>query len=444
MKTDWQHIPFSPKSWPFFYGWVIVLMSILGTIASIPGQTMGVGVFTDFLIETLGLSRVQLSMAYMFGTITSSFLLPFAGALLDRTGARLMGVLSCLGLGLSVALLSRADVIAMTGRYDSVILSMIAVYGVFLMLRFFGQGCVTMVARVMLGKWFNHRRGIAAAICALFISFAFNGSPRFLDMLTGAFGWRGACLILAVITGGGMSLIALIFYRDNPEACGLTMDGNDDPAWHEKMTKRRPETHHEFTRKESLRTAAFWVFSFAMASQSLMITAITFHIASIGGEMGLDRAQAYAVFFPMAFFGVSANFTGGWLSDRIRLKYLLFVMMTAQAMGTAGLLFLGETPGWWLFVSGYGVSGGLFGLMTTVVWPRFYGRRHLGAISGLNTSIMVFASAIGPVLFSAMRGVTGSYQMAVFLCWFLPAALLIAGLFADNPQNRFADRQAAG
>ena len=41
---NWAEWPFSPRKFPFFYGWVMVAGSIMAVIASIPGQTMGVGV----------------------------------------------------------------------------------------------------------------------------------------------------------------------------------------------------------------------------------------------------------------------------------------------------------------------------------------------------------------------------------------------------------------
>ncbi|MFT4721919.1 MAG: OFA family oxalate/formate antiporter-like MFS transporter, partial [Candidatus Azotimanducaceae bacterium] len=66
------HWPFSPKSTPFFYGWVIWLLSTLGVLFSIPGQTMGMAVFTDAFIDGLGLTRTELSMAYLVGTVGSS------------------------------------------------------------------------------------------------------------------------------------------------------------------------------------------------------------------------------------------------------------------------------------------------------------------------------------------------------------------------------------
>ena len=68
------NFPFAPSRSPFFYGWLIVIFTTLGTLASLPGQTMGIGVFTDYLISNTNLSRMQISISYMIGTILSSLL----------------------------------------------------------------------------------------------------------------------------------------------------------------------------------------------------------------------------------------------------------------------------------------------------------------------------------------------------------------------------------
>jgi len=434
MSSRWSEFPFSPRKLPFFYGWVILAASTLGILASIPGQTMGVGVFTEDLIEALGLSRTQLSTSYALGTIASSFLLPYAGTLLDRFGGRIMAVIASLGTGGSLVLLAVSDRIA--GVLSVAGFAFFVSFCCFLGLRFFGQGALSMVPRVMIGRWFNHRRGLATAISSVFVSFGFNGSPQLINWLIQTLGWRAAALIMAAAVGLGMSFIGWLLFRDNPEECGLAMDGVDDPAWHAKMIARVPETRHEFTRAEALRTPGFWVFNAAVASQGLIVTALTFHVASMGAEMGMSRSEAFSIFLPMSFFGVAATFLGGWTSDRMRLKYLLYVMMAMQALGTAGLLSFHEPVGRALLTVGYGTAGGLFAILITVVWPRFYGRKHLGAISGANMSIMVFASALGPVFFSTMRGWTGSYTEVILICWLMPLIILVSGLWADNPQEK--------
>ena len=434
-RIQWQNIPFAPRQFPFFYGWVIVVASTIGVLASIPGQTMGVGVFTDDLMRVLRLDRVKLSTAYAMGTIASSFLLPFAGQMLDRVGSRVMVTVSALGLGASLVLLSQCDYLAHGVGNGSMIWTMTVAFGCFLAIRFFGQGCLTVASRVAIGKWFNHRRGLATAVSSVFVAFGFNGSPQILDYLVQTFGWRSACLLLAVPVAIGMTLVGAIFFRDNPESCGLEMDGVTDEAWHRKMAARVPDTQKEFTRSEAVRTFAFWVFGLGTAAQSLLITAIAFHIASLGEELGLSRDASYAVFLPMSYFGITSNFIGGWLSDRIHLKWMLLVMMVAQAVMTVGLLNFDEPVGRALLIVGGGVSGGLFGTLVSVAWPRFYGREHLGAISGLHMSIMVFASAIGPVLFASARSMTGSYRAVELACLSMPIVIMFASLRVKNPQE---------
>ena len=80
------YYPFNPAKTPFFYGWVIWLLSVLGFLISIPGQTMGMAVFTDPFLEAFGMTRTELSLAYLFGTIVSSFFLTAAGRWFDLYG----------------------------------------------------------------------------------------------------------------------------------------------------------------------------------------------------------------------------------------------------------------------------------------------------------------------------------------------------------------------
>lgn len=71
---------FNPARFPFFYGYVVVLVGTIGVWASLPGQTVGVSTFTDPVKDALGLSRDQFSTTYMIGTMLSSFLSALQGA----------------------------------------------------------------------------------------------------------------------------------------------------------------------------------------------------------------------------------------------------------------------------------------------------------------------------------------------------------------------------
>ena len=124
----------------------------------------------------------------MIGTLISGMILPFAGKLVDRFGVRVVAIVASVGLAVSLLTTSLSDEIV--GKLSVyfvegylVYLAMTVITVCFLLLRFFGQGTLTMVGRVAMGKWFNYRRGLATAISGVFVTFGFSGAPLFLDYL---------------------------------------------------------------------------------------------------------------------------------------------------------------------------------------------------------------------------------------------------------------------
>lgn len=438
--AQWVNIPFSPARSPFFYGWVIVLVSTLSIICSIPGQTNGVSLFTDHLIEALGIRRSDLAVAYMIGTIASGCILPVAGKLLDRIGVRFMSVFATTGLSLSLLVLSQVDRIDFFVRslapfqWMSVFVAAFA----FMLIRFFGQGNMTMVGRVAMGKWFNHWRGTATAIAGVPIAFAFNSAPWIMKNIIDTLGWRQACWLLAGIVGGMMGLIGLLLFRDKPEDCGLVMDGK-------VITTVSPKAdiihtvYHQFTRGQAVRTLSFWAFALALATNGLVITAIAFHLTDIGTEMQRSNDEIVKMLFFTSFIAIPVRFLVSYLVDNttIQLRWILACMCTAMVVYTAGLIFLNTAVGWRTTIFFFGLASGLWGILMDVTFPRYYGRDHLGAISGLTMSIQVIASAVGPYLFSFGKNYFGSYRNTALLVVLLPFAMLILSFFARNPQQSY-------
>ena len=183
---------------PFYYGWIILAVGAIGVLASIPGQTMKVSVFTDHIIEALNISRVSVSTAYMIGTLSSSLIIPFAGIFLDRRGVRLTGSLATVGL--SISLLFLATSVFIVNSLNSflplpeTVLAFIVVTIGFLGIRFFGQGVISIVSRTMVAKWFSSRRGIAVGIMGLVTAFGFSYALDLFKHLSPA--WAGQELFM--------------------------------------------------------------------------------------------------------------------------------------------------------------------------------------------------------------------------------------------------------
>jgi MFS family permease len=450
MTKRLAQFPFDPSRLPFFYGWPVLVVGALGVLMSVPGQTIGVSVFTDPLISALDLTRSQLSTAYMFGTVGSACLLPFAGKLYDRFGARVGAVTASLCLALVLVVLSHSDAISRTLAHRFGVGSTVAGFAVllpgFFALRFWGQGVLTLSSHNMIAKWFDRRRGLASGVSGLCVALGFSSAPLALDSLIQRLGWRGAWLALAAVLGGGFALLALVMYRDNPEDCGLHPDGVDPGPvpGSSSAAKGTPIVQVAWTREQAVRTWSFWVFSLSFALFGLYSTGLTFHVVSIFATAGMTRSQAIGTFLPISVIAVGVHLTAGWLSDRMALKWLLATMLAALILSALGLAFLGPGLPWGMVVVGNGAAAGLSGLLSAVTWARFYGRRHLGAISGVHMSVAVLCSALGPVIFSQALSWTGSYRAASLVCLAASGLLLVSSLYIARPVPVFAPADQEG
>ncbi|MGB1726472.1 MAG: MFS transporter, partial [Limisphaerales bacterium] len=261
--------PFAPNRLPFFYGWVIVFAATIGSIFSIPGQTMGFSVFTDVLIEELGLSRVQLSLAYCLGTVASGLTLPWLGRVLDRWGERRMAVASVLATGLVLFYLANCSAISQSlGQALPAATAAFVVIGLgFYMIRAAAQGVLSMTCRNAIGKWFDHRRGLALAISGVLVSFSYSFAPRGLDWLIDRYGYDGAWLRMGVVTIVIMGPIAWLLFRDTPEEAGLEMDGGKVAS--AAVVNPDMHIHREFTQGEAFRDYSFWVFNLTFSFYGL-------------------------------------------------------------------------------------------------------------------------------------------------------------------------------
>jgi len=421
--------PFNPKRSPIYYGWVIWLFSTVGFLFSIPGQTMGMAVFTDPFIEVLGLTRTQLSMAYLVGTVGSSLFLTQAGRWYDRWGGRIMISLSAAALGVMVLYISFVDVISHwfdQNTWVTFILIMLGYFGV----RFFGQGVLTSCSRNVLLVWFVKRRGLVSGIRSVFVSFGFSIAPLILAGLIAIYGWRGALWFMAVLVGLVFAFLALIFVRDNPQSCGLSPDGGIEGQDNFVVPEVPSKTLHE-----ARRSPIFWIYSMSLGMHAMFGTALTFHVVAIFGEAGLSRDQAFGYFFPAAVFSTAANLLASTIVDKYPLKPFLLLMLVGFVFGSIGLINLNESWGYWALAAGFGIGGGLWGVTSNLAYIRFFGPLHLGEISGFSASITVFASAIGPAAFSLAVDYLGSYNAAAQICFGMLILLLLAAMMVKQKES---------
>lgn len=425
--------PFDVKRWPGYYGWPILFFGTLGMIAAVPGSPPGMSVFIDGMIEALDMSRADFSLAYTFGTITAGLAAPYAGKLVDRFGARLMGCLSFFTLGLILVYTGFLDHIHIWTGSGAVFawLPFALVFVAFAGIRLAGVSFAMTTCRSMVFRWFEGRRGWAAAVNGVVLSLSFSSAPLLLNGLIVRLDWQMTWITLGLIFMTVMTAVAYIFFRDSPEACGVEVEQapikKDDP-------RPRIPVLQNFTAPEAVRTRAFWIFALGLALNALIGTGISFHIVAIAAGDGLARSEAVAIFLPIAIFHVGTTLSLGAVSEKIKLKFALMLMIGAQSVALIGIANIGDPVWRWMHIVGSGVGWGCFGVLINLPWARFFGRKHLGAINGWVTGVTVITSALGPYFFGLSNALTGSFTSAILLTLALCPIILLASVFADNPQ----------
>ena len=115
------------------------------------------------------------------------------------------------------------------------------------------------------------------------------------------------------------------------------------------------------------------------------------------------------------------------------------LMALSLLLQTLSLWMVTYLSNWWLamvFGVVLGATSGLQRTVSTVAWAKYYGRRHLGSITGVTTTVTVGASALGPMPMGIARDLLGSYGLTLKLLAILPLVLAVASLFVDRPEKK--------
>lgn len=408
--------------WPVYYGWIILTAAVVGLIMTSPGQTYSVSIFIERFITDLGISRSVVSTLYMVGTLTASFALPFVGRQLDERGPRVV-------VGAITVLFALACV------YMSFIQNAVMLGIGFVLIRMLGQGSLSMVSGNVINQWWVQRRGMILGIGGVAASILGSGMfPSLIHSLIGQFGWRPSYRILGLLVAVVMLPVGLIFYRRRPEDFGLLPDGAK--ATSKNGASSRPTFIEEhWTRTEATRTSTFWILSMGLASISALSTGLQFHMVSIFADAGLAANVAAAAFMPIAVANAVGRLGAGTLVDRIPARFLLCGALIGQAICLVMAPLLAGTTSALIYGIVLGLTGALQMTVSTVVWAKYFGRRHLGSITGIASLISVAGSALGPMPMGIARDLLGSYNLTLTILAALPLALGVAVFFTPQPRR---------
>jgi MFS family permease len=404
---------------PVFYGWVMVLVFSLIIFFSGPGQTYSVSVFIDSYINEYGWSRSVVSGMYSVGTFCAGMLMGFVGRLFDRVGHRRMTAVIALAFGVACVWMSLVSTVPML------------LIGFFLV-RLLGQGSMSLSSVTLPPQWFIKKRGVAIGVVSIGGGLSLAVLPPLNTWIIQNYGWRMSWWTWAVLLWVVMAPLSYLLIRDTPEEVGLMPDNEEAPV----ITKMKDTlVEDSWTLWEAMRTRAFWCIIYTTVVPSAIITGLVFHQISILAQAGLDPGTAALISSLMSVVRLPVALLAGPVADRVQMRYLV-AFSQALLLGSMVALYMADSV---TLIMVYGVLVGVLmalqGIVGGVIWPDYFGRRHLSTIRGVTMMAGVIGSALGPLPYGVAYDLFGGYSEALLASIAFPVVGVIAGLLAVKPRR---------
>jgi len=365
----------------FYYGWVIVVISAITMFSSGPGQSYTFSVFLDPISTDLKISHTSIATAYAIATLVAAFLLPRMGKQLDRYGPRqTLIVVGCL-LGIACLFFGAAA-------------NFLWLAVGFAVLRFMGQGATMMCSANLVSQWFLRRRGFAMSLMGLGFAASMAIHPPLASYLVEQWGWRRAWVALGVLTWLIMLLPLIFLVFDKPESIGLKIDGDkvddaDDKNLHTSV--------NGLTLAEAKNTRAFYLLCGVWFTIGGLVTVLHFFQVSILAERGFDGHEAAQLFPVSAITMIIAMPLIGRLFDAVRTRYVIAAALITNALALIGITFVSNYLGAVAYAVTFGVTNAFMMTIFGYIWPRYFGRAHLGSIQGVGQMFAVVGASIAPL-----------------------------------------------
>ena len=279
------------------------------------------------------------------------------------------------------------------------------VYAAYLLMSFGWLGLGLVTIPTLISHWFTRKRGLAISLALNGASFGGIVVAPLLVLAIAALGFSAAMLTAAAVMVAILVPVVLLWVP--AEAGAQAPVASAQPAW---------------TRRDALRSLAFWTVSGSFALVLLAQVAFIVHQISFM-EPIVGRASAALSVSVMTVMAVTGRLTLGAVVDRFDPRGISSLSMFSQAVALFGMTRTTDTTLLLLYCAAYGFSVGNIITLPSLIIQREFRAETFAMVLGLSTAIGTFAGALGPGLIGLIRDASGSYTAALLLCM----ALKIAG-----------------
>ena len=297
---------------PFFYGWLIVVVTFVTMAIGVNART-AFSLFFPPIISEFGWERGVTAGAFSFGFVVSGAVSPLIGRMMDRFGPRAV-------MELGVALMGGGLLLApLTTQPWHLYLTIGVMVGA-------GSVCLGYSGQsLFLPNWFIRRRGLAMGLAFAGVGIGSVTLLPWVQHMIEQTGWRTACTAMGILVLAVLAPINLLL-RKRPEDIGLLPDGDAAPS----ATSAAPRSNvvdpvwadTDWTLRRALRTARFWWISLGYFCGLYIWYAVQVHQTKFLLDIGFSANVAVWALGVVSLLGIPGQIWLGHLSDRIGREWI--------------------------------------------------------------------------------------------------------------------------
>ncbi len=401
-RAEWR------QYWP-----LVIAASLAFSFTSV--MTPAAGLFMEPLGKEFGWSRTLLSSGMSITAVSTFFLSPFGGLLIDRIGTRRLALPGLALLALTIASLSMLN--------GSVVM-WFTIWTVYAAAALATKSTVWTAA---VASAFDAGRGLAMGLVLSGSAIAQGIVPPLTNWLIETQGWRMAFVWLGL--GWGALALALCWFWlfDGYDASRKARAASGEAPSGKSLMSDAPG----LTVEQAWRSTTLWRIAISTFLIMVVTIALVVHQIPILQSIGVDRTLAATYAGIAGLFGVAGKLVTGWLLDRYAARWvggltlgatsLTFILLllpdSSMAIIIAAMLINGYAAGTKLQIAGYLTSA-------------YCGMKNFGLIFGTMASLIAAGSGLGPLMAGFLFDIYGNYDVYLWIgvVGTLISAWLIFGL----------------
>jgi len=398
-----------------FYGWWIVIGSVISLALGYSVISMSFGTFIKAFETSFGWSRGEISFGSTVIGITAIIFFPYVGSLVDKYGVKKVMIPSTIAFAITIAAMSQ-----LTSNIWHL-------YAMCVLIPIMGAGTAPLTYSRIIVSWFNKKRGLALGIGLAGVGLGTTLVPIIASKVMSVYSWREAYLAIGILILLISFPIAKFLFKNNPSDLGLHQDGAaaDEDADQKVIYSKTDERLVGYTAKEALKQKTFWLMFGSFLITGLCTSTVLVHLVPMMMDRGLSLQEAVKTFAYLGMSIVVGRLIAGYLMDKFFAPYVVVFFMLGPVVGLA-LFALGATGFEAAICTALiGIAIGAEFDVIAYFTSKYFGQRSFGVIYGYSYSGFKIGASVGPLIMGLAYDSLGQYTEVL---WAMSGIMIICCL----------------